>query len=157
ERARAGLDERAGGLHAAGLGEQVHRGGAKLRLGLLLEYVADALLDVGAQLRERLELARALRQLVVERRENLLLQLLERDRRVRGGAVGLRQFDLLRLAGLGARERALELLDQVARAELDDQIALTLAGLVECVDHEDVARVRRAAVDRGELGDGRAQ
>ena len=57
-----------------------------------------ALLQVGAQLGERVELARGAGQLVVERRQDLLLDLLDLVRRLRGRAVDRLELDLLRLA-----------------------------------------------------------
>ena len=66
ELARARLDEGARGLDPGDLHERVHGVGAEGGLGLLLEHLADAPLDVGAQLVERVELARGARELVVE-------------------------------------------------------------------------------------------
>ena len=157
ELARARLDERAADLDVRGLDERVDRGGAELRLGLLLEHVVHPLLEVGAQLGERVELARGARQLVVERRQHLLLDLLDLDRRLGGRAVDGLELDLLRLAGGGAGQRALDLLDEPAGAELDHEVALALAVLVERVDHQHVARVGGPVLDGGELGDGLAQ
>ena len=60
--------------------ERVDRGGAECVVGLVLELLAHALFDVGAQLGDRVELARRARQVVVDGRQHLLLQLLQRDR-----------------------------------------------------------------------------
>src|SRR5215210_8799535 len=102
ELACARLDERPADLHVRGLDERVDGGRAELRVGLLLEHLAHALLEIGAQPVERVELARGARQVVVEIRQQLLLELLHLNRRLRGRAVGLLEVDLLRLARRGA-------------------------------------------------------
>ncbi len=51
----------------------------ELGVELDLELVVKAFLDVGAQLVERLELRGRARKLVVERRQHLLLDLLDRN------------------------------------------------------------------------------
>ena len=64
--ARARLDERPGRVDVRGGDERVDDVGAELRLDLLLDLLAQARLDVGAQLGERLELGGGARELVVE-------------------------------------------------------------------------------------------
>src|SRR5438046_471372 len=81
-RARARLGQRSSCLNTRLLDEQVRSRGAEVGLGLLLEDVPDALLDVGSQLLQGVELARGARHLVVERRQLLLLDLLERQGRL---------------------------------------------------------------------------
>ena len=67
--ARACAPRRAGRrLHVGRLDERVGDGGAEGGLDLGLELLAQPRLDVGAQLGERVELGRGLRELVVERR-----------------------------------------------------------------------------------------
>jgi hypothetical protein len=151
------LDERPADLDVRSLDEHIDRGRPELRLGLLVEHVADALLDVCAQLLECVELARGARQLVVERRQDLLLDLLDLDRRRRGRAVGALELDLLGLARRGPGQRALDLLEESARAELDDEVALPLAALVQRVDHQHVACAGGSALYRSELSDRLAQ
>ena len=75
--ARARLDERPGGVDLRGGDERVGDVGPELRLRLLRDLAAQARLDVGAQLVERVELARRARKLVVELRQHLLLDLLD--------------------------------------------------------------------------------
>ena len=58
------------------LNERIGDVGAELRLDLLLDLLTEARLDIAAQIGERVELARCARQLVVERRQHLLLDLL---------------------------------------------------------------------------------
>ena len=60
-------DERVDGVRAEGV------------LDLGLELLAETALDVGAQLGQRVELARRARELVVELGQHLLLDLLDRD------------------------------------------------------------------------------
>ena len=66
ELAGARLDERAAGVDSRGVDEGVGDGGAEGGLDLDVELRADALLDVGAELVERVELGGGARQLVVE-------------------------------------------------------------------------------------------
>ena len=124
----ARLDERARRLDVRRLDERVGGGGAELRLDLVLDLLAEALLDVGAQLGERVELARGARQLVVERRQHLLLELLERDRRpspsTRRRARTRRPSSRPATCPTSASSSSST---QAARAELDDEVALRLA------------------------------
>src|SRR4029450_10152738 len=103
------------------------------------------------------ELARGARQLVVERRQHLLLDLLDLDRRLLARAFGGLELDLLALARSGPGQRALDLLDESARAELDHEVALPFAVLVPGVAHTHVARARAPPLDRSELRDRLAQ
>src|SRR5262249_44346788 len=64
---RAGSDETLGRLDVRCLDERVDGGGTELGLDLGVELLAQARLDVGAQLRQRVELAGRFRELVVER------------------------------------------------------------------------------------------
>ena len=147
------LDERVGDLDVRGLDELVDGAGAEVGVELGLDRLAQALLDLGAQLGERLELARGTRQLVVERRQHRLLDLLERRLGRLLLALRRRVRDRLRLARAHPAQAALDLLDESAGAELDDVVALRLARLVDEVDDEDVAVLRRAVLDRDELRD----
>ena len=113
----------------------------------------QALLDLGAQLLERLELARCARQLVVERRQHRLLELLQGRLGLLLAPFGVRVPDRLRVARAHPAETAFDVLDEAARAELDDVVALGLSRLVDEVDDHDVAVLRRAVLDRDELGD----
>ena len=76
--ARPRLDERAAGLDLRGVDERVDGGRAEPPLELVLELLAQLALDVGPQLVERVELAHLARELVVERRQDLLVDLLQR-------------------------------------------------------------------------------
>ena len=114
-----------------------------------LELLADLPDDVGAQLVERVELGRGVRELVVERRQHLLVQLLERDeRRARGCRRRPRQATCVGVAGGEAANPVLELVDQALRAELDHVVALARALLGHDVDDRDVAVARGPPVDR---------
>ena len=64
----ARLDERVGDVHLGRLDQLVDRAGAEVRLELGLDRLAEARLDLGAELLERLELARRAGELVVEGR-----------------------------------------------------------------------------------------
>src|SRR5579884_1195968 len=76
ELTRACFDERATRRVARRLHERVCGGCAEAAVELLLDLRPQALLDVRAQLGQRVELRRAPRELVVERRQHLLPQLL---------------------------------------------------------------------------------
>ena len=65
--------------------------------------------------------------------------------------------DVLRLAGAHADDALLDLLDDRAAAELDDVVAPRLAVRRDEVDDDGVVRADRAAFDRDELCDRRAQ
>ena len=93
-----GVDERAAGLDAGRLDELVDGGGADGALDLLLDLLAEAGLDVRAKLVERVELARGARQLVVERRQHLLLELLDGELDRPGLVLGALEANLLALA-----------------------------------------------------------
>ena len=71
--------------------------------------------------------------------------------------LGVRVRDRLRLARAHPAQAALDVLDEAAGAELDDVVALRLSRLVDEVDDHDVAVLRRAVLDRDELGDRGAQ
>src|SRR5581483_10693881 len=148
-----GLDERSRRLDVRGDDERVRRGGPELRLDLLLDLLAQRRLDVGAQLGKRIELARGARQLVVDRRQDLLLQLLERD--LDSGLLSVRELvlDALRLARRHADEGLLELFDHAAEPQFDDVVALGVAVGGDEVDDQRVARLGRPALDRYELRD----
>ena len=150
-------DERVGDLDVRGFDELVDGTGAEVGVELGLDRLAQALLDLGAQLGERLELARGTRQLVVERRQHRLLDLLERRLGRFLLAFRGRVRDRLRLARAHPAQASLDLLDEPAGADLDDVVALRLARLVHEVDDEDVAVLRGAVLDRRELGDGSLQ
>ena len=129
---------------------------AKRRLGLVGDRLAQPLLDLGAQLGERVELARRLRQVVVDLGEHGLLDLLERHQDVRGRLVRHREHDGLRLAGGHAGKRVVELVDQPAAPHLGHVVALRPDLLALEVDDDRVAFLRRT-VDRDELGHGAAE
>ena len=94
----------------------------------------------------------AAREVVVGRRQHLLLDLVERDRDLRGRSVGDFVLDVLRLAGRHAGEGHLELVDHPAGAELDHHVAAGFAGRADDVDDDDVAVHRRPALHRRQLG-----
>ena len=71
--------------------------------------------------------------------------------------LGVRVPDRLRVARAHPAQAALDVFDESAGAELDDVVALRLARLVDEVDDHDVAVLRRAVLDRDELGDRRAK
>ena len=115
---------------------------------VLLELLADLALDVGAQLVERVELGRGARQLVVERRQHLLVQLLDRD----GGAAASsrRRAPSSRRSSRPTSRRmiaALDLVDEPLAAELDDVVAVG-AVLGDDVDDGDVALAARCGPRR---------
>ena len=99
-------------------------------LDLLLELLAQARLDVGAQLVERVELARGARELVVERRQHLLLDLLDASPRPSRSRPRRRGRSSISFVSPGdmPTSASLELVDEPAGAELDDVVALRLAG-----------------------------
>jgi len=150
----ARVDEWAGRLDVRGFDQRVGGGGPELRLDLLLDLLADALLEVAAQLGERVELARGARQLVVERRQHPLLQLVTRHLDLRGRAVDELLLDLLRLARRQPDEARVELLDHLTRADVDHEVALGRAVIADEVDDDGVAFARRAPLGRHELCDG---
>ena len=127
--------------------------GTELLVQLLLQLLAQGRLDVGAQRLERLELGHRARDVVVERRQHLLLDLLHRDGDPPLAPLAALVPKFPRLPRAHADDALLELLEQPARAELDDVVALRLAAaVVDEIDDDDVARLRRAPVDRNELG-----
>ena len=125
-------------LDVRGAHERVDRRRAERGVDLLLERRANPPLDVRAQLGQRVELARGSRELVVDLRQDRLVDVLDRDRHARRRAVGELVGDLLRLAGARADERRLDLLHEAARAELDDRVGLRLPVRAQQVDHERV-------------------
>ena len=150
---RPRLDERAGALDVRGGDERVDGGRPEGGVDLLLDRGADAPLDVGPQLGERVELAGGARELVVELRQHLLVDVLDRDRDRGAGLVGELVVDLLRLPDARADQRRLDLLDEPAGAELDDRVGLRLARGALQVDDERVALLGRTVVGGHELGD----
>ena len=153
--ARARLDERPRCVDLRSGDERVGCVGPELGLDLVLDLLAQARLDVGAQLGERLELARGAREIVVERRQHLLLDLLHRRREGLGLPVRELERQLLRLPGAHPDEALLDLLDDRAAAELDDVVAPRLVLGNEVDDHR-VVGPHRPPLDGDELGDGRA-
>src|SRR6266545_6640361 len=109
--ARARLDERSRGVHLRRGDDRIGDVGAELRLDFLRDLLAQVGLDVLPQLRERVELARRARELVVELGQQLLLDLLHRYGDGLGRVVGELERDLLRLAGAHADDALLHLLD----------------------------------------------
>ncbi len=77
---RTRLDERACALNVRGGDERVDGGGAERSVDLLVDRDPHSSLDVRAQLRERVELARGPRQLVVDLGQHLLVDVLDGDR-----------------------------------------------------------------------------
>src|SRR3954451_12248598 len=75
--ARTHLDERSVGVHACRAYEGVDGGAAELPLELFRELLAQVVLEVAAQLFEGVELAHPPREVVVERRQHLLVNLLD--------------------------------------------------------------------------------
>ena len=157
-------------LDVGGGDRGVHRGLAELALDLALLRLADALLELGAQLVERVVAAGLDGEVVVQLGQPLLLDLLDLDGE--GGVlagevlgrvvVGERDLDLALVAGGDAVELLLEARDQPARAELD-QVAARLAALERLavdrsgeVDHHEVA-LPGGALDGLERGERLAQ
>ena len=116
---RASLDEPFRHVELGGVDERVHDRGPELRVELGLELAAQAALDLLAELVQRRELGRCLRELVVHR-QDLLVQLLHVNRDSPLGSVGLCELDVLLGARLGSDQRLLDLGQEAARAELDD-------------------------------------
>ncbi len=136
-------------LHVRRLDELVDGGGAERAFELLLDLAEQPALDLAAQLVERVELACGLRQLVVERRQHALLDLLDGDGRRALRAVRELVGDLALLAGRQTAHTVLDLLDETLRAELDDVVALGGAVVRDEVDDDGVALLRRGAPRRG--------
>ena len=88
-----------------------------------------------------------MREVVVERRQHLLVQLLERDQRGARGAVAALPADLLGVARDEIANPLLDLLDEALRPELDDVVALARARIGLDVDDGDIAEARGAPVD----------
>ena len=156
ELAGARLDQWGGRLDVRCVDEGVGRGRPELRLGLLLDLLADALLEVRAQLGQRVELARRARELVVDRREDLLLHLLERDLDGALLAICEFEFDLLGLARRHPEDPLLDLLEHAAGADLHDVVTLRLAAGLDQVDDHGVRGLGRLVGGR-QLGDCEAQ
>ena len=95
--------------------QHVDGGCAEGRVDLLVDLLAQATFDVGTQLGDRVELARRARELVVDLGQHLLADRLQRHvdrrRRVVRELIG----DLLRLTGVRADQRVLDLVDEPAR------------------------------------------
>ena len=87
-------------LHVRCLDELVDRGGAERARQLVVDLRAQPAFDVGAQLVERVELGGGLRQLVVERRQDALLQFLDDDGGAAAAAVRELVGDVAALAGV---------------------------------------------------------
>src|SRR4051794_295468 len=145
-------------VHGGAGHRRVERRLTELGLDLLLLALGQALPYVGAQLLERVE-AGLDRQVVVERRKLLLLDLLHRDRELGLAAlevvgaviVGKGDGDRALLAGLRARELLLEARDQASRAELDHLVAPLAAGERLAVQRADVVRHHEVAALGGPL------
>ncbi len=153
----ARLDERPGRIHVRCPHERVDRVGAEGILDLHLQLLAEPRLDVGAQVGQRVELARRARELVVELGQHLLLDLLDRDLDRSRGPVRQLVADLLRLALRGSPQRRLDLLHEPAAAELDHGVALLAAVGRDEVEHERVAVARGAPLGGDQLRNGLAQ
>ena len=114
----------------------------------VLHLLAQPALDVAAQLGERVELARSARQVVVDRRQHLLLHVVQHDLDARGRLVGQLVARPTSSRRRHAAERAPRSPRRAVRAELDDDVAARLARGSDDVDHDDVALTGRPAVDR---------
>ena len=101
---------------------------------------------------ERVELGGGARELVVERRQHLFLDLLHRDLHGRALLAGALELDVLRLADRHADELLLELGKQAAGAQLDDVVPLA-AVLRQQIDDDGVALLGGPALDRRQLRD----
>src|SRR5579885_944 len=152
---RAHLDREPLGVDVRGPHERVERELPELQLGRPLALLADARLDVAAELGERLELGDGLREVVVRGRQHLLVQLLQRHRPGLAGAVRELPGDLAALSREHAPHRLLDLVDEALRAELEHVVALAVAGGRDDVDDGDVAGLGGPRVDRREVA-GRA-
>ena len=144
----------------------VDRRDPEVLLDPLADRLAEALLDVGAQLLEGVELGGFGGEVVVELGQDLFAHLLDLDRedRVFAGellglvVVGEGHLDLALVAGLGADQLLLEALDQAAAAELEQVVGggAALEGLaVEQALEVDQQRVALGGgpLDRLELGE----
>ena len=151
------VDERSRHADVRRLDEAVERRAAKGLVGIRFELLAQPLFDVGTELVDRVELGGGARELVVERRQHLLLDLLHRHLHRRPGFLaGTVELDVLRLAGRHPDQLLLELRQQPSRPELDDVVALAAVTRDE-IDHDGVALLSRTILDRRQLGDRRAQ
>src|SRR6266851_1822517 len=113
QRPRPGVDEWTRHLHLRGFDEPVERGAPEGLVDFRFDLLSDALLDVGSELVDGVELGGGARELVVELREHLLLDLFhDRMDLDRLRCAGLVELDLLRLAGAHACQLLLELRDQ---------------------------------------------
>src|SRR5207249_8353711 len=90
---------------------------------------------------------------VVGGRQHLLLDLLDRHLGRAGGAIRERVLDRAGVSRRGADQRALDVFEQPAGAELEYEVALRLARFLDRVDDHDVAGLSGAALHRGEIGD----
>ena len=100
--------------------------------------------------------ATAAGEVVVERRQHLLLDLLDRRGEGLRRPVGELERHLLRVAGAHPDEALLDLLHDGAAAEIDDVVAPCLV-LGDEVDDDGVVGTDRTALDRNELGNRRPQ
>src|SRR5919202_7767 len=124
QRARARVDDGAVDAGVRGVDELVERGAAEALLHVRLDLGAQPLLDFGLEVHERVEFGRGLGEVVVERRQHLLLDLLHRRLDVAEAVVGELEADLARLAGGHADQLLLELRNEATRPELDDVVLL---------------------------------
>ena len=144
-------------------GRVVHRGvdrcDAEVFLGTAVQRAADFLADVAAELLQRLELGRVGGEVVVEVRKDFFPHLFDRDLedRVLAGQflflVVVREgdLDLDLVAGVGAGQLILEVVDQLARTERQ-QVVVGLAALKGlAVDEALEVDQHRVALFRGAL------
>ena len=104
-----------------------------------------------AQPRDRVELAGRPRELVVDGREHLLVDLLHARRDPRLLPIRKPVVDLFLSAGLLTHEPLFDLGEQTLRAELDDVVALGLSVGRDEIDDDRVALTGRPAVGGGEI------
>src|SRR5919204_5367926 len=155
--ARPRLDDRAVDAHVRGIDELVQCGAAERLLDVRRDLGAEAALDLDAELVERVELGCGHREVVVQRRQHLLLDLLHR--RLDDPQLVVWQLEA-KLAGLAHRhadQLLLELRNETARAELDDVVLLPLAALADHVEDDGVAQLRGPILHRRQLRDGGAE
>src|SRR5712692_591161 len=109
QRPRAGFDQRPRNLDLRRFDELVERSASEGLVHLRFDLLADALLDVGTELVEGVELGGGARELVVELRQHLLLDLLhDRLDLHRLCFAAPLELDLLRLAGAHSDQLFLE-------------------------------------------------
>ena len=129
----------------------VDRGDPERRVDLGVELLAQRPLDARAQLRDRVELARRARELVVDLRQDLLLHLAHGDLDVRARPSASGKSTCFVSPAVAPIRADSMLGSEPSTAELDDRVRLRLAVGVDEVDEERVAGLSGAVAGRREL------